>query len=306
MTRPPKWEWSFLLPKYWLSWFGVGLLWLLVKLPKPIAVKVGQGLGWLMRQFMPKRLCIAEVNLRRCFPEWNEKKVQSMAKKSFAELGLGVFFSGVAWWGSDKKVASWFHAPQIDTLNKINTNPSATLLLSYHAPILELAARFVSMHIKTVMFYKAQKNRVVNYISTRARLRFCHDLIDRSGEAIRGVIKVRREQLGVFYLCDQDYGRRNSIFAPFLAERAAATVPLPEKLVKKAGFKAVFIHGARVGLSYNIGFNVLDDSFFSGPEGEATARLNEMIGEKVAAYPEQYMWLHRRFKTRPDPAEKVY
>ena len=116
MTQLPKFTAALLHPRYWLTWSGIGLLWLIVQLPYPVIFRMGKGLGRIAQQFMKRRARIAYRNLELCFPQMSESERHDMVVKNFESVGMGLMETGMAWFWSDKRVYRPNDNPVIDLI----------------------------------------------------------------------------------------------------------------------------------------------------------------------------------------------
>ena len=107
MTNLPKFSTALLHPRYWLTWLGIGVLWLVVQLPYPVIYRLGCGLGKLALRFMKRRAKIVHRNLELCFPEMSEQERRKMVVKNFESVGMGLMETGMAWFWPDKRMARW-------------------------------------------------------------------------------------------------------------------------------------------------------------------------------------------------------
>ncbi|HBI08218.1 MAG TPA: kdo(2)-lipid IV(A) palmitoleoyltransferase, partial [Erwinia persicina] len=119
MKQPQKFQRSFLRPRYWLTWFGVSVLFLLVQLPYPVLNKLGTWMGRTSMRFMKRRVSIARRNLELCFPDMDEQQLERCIVGNFESLGMGLLETGMAWFWSDRRVKRWF------TVNGLNNLKAA-------------------------------------------------------------------------------------------------------------------------------------------------------------------------------------
>lgn len=302
MSFPVK----LLLPQYWPNWLLVAILWGCSKLPYRFLLKLGAGLGRLLMWVMPDRVHTARVNLAHCFPEWSEEKRQQVVKESFNALGVGFFEASLAWWGSARRIQKLAHLYGVEHLSAALAKKRGILLLSYHNPALEICARMMAQHCQPYMFYRPQKNKVIEYVSQKARQRYSKGIILRT--EMRRTIQLLQENEMIFYLPDQDYGRKHSVFVPFFAEPKAATITMTARLTQTTGAAVILVHGGRLPNStgYEVHIDAPLTDFPSGDDAVDARRINQIIEQAIAQRPEQYMWLHRRFKTRPQGEPSFY
>lgn len=147
MTQLPKFTAALLHPRYWLTWSGIGLLWLIVQLPYPVIFRMGKGLGRIAQQFMKRRARIAYRNLELCFPQMSESERHDMVVKNFESVGMGLMETGMAWFWSDKRMARWTEVAGtgMEPVHTLQANQTGVLLIGVHFLTLEIGARMFGM-----------------------------------------------------------------------------------------------------------------------------------------------------------------
>ena len=292
-------------PKQWPSWLLVALLWLLSKLPYRWQIKIGSGLGLLVFKLLKSRARIAQVNIEKCFPDWSAEKKQRLLKESFKALGIGVFESAMAWWSSDRRVKKLISLAGLEQFEQQSAGKGA-LLLSYHNTMAELAGRRICMAHPGYIFYKRQHNPVIDYVSVRGRLKYAKGVIGYKD--MRKMLKCLKQGETVFYLPDHDFGERGSVFAPFFAEANAATLTITSRIVEKTGVKLFPLLGGHDLTTAKLIVEIYPpiNQIPTGDDQQDAALINRALEYSIAQFPEQYMWLHRRFKTRPQGEKSYY
>ncbi|MCP5418972.1 MAG: LpxL/LpxP family Kdo(2)-lipid IV(A) lauroyl/palmitoleoyl acyltransferase [Gammaproteobacteria bacterium] len=293
-------------PRYWSAWFGVASGRLIAQFPFSWQLAIGGFLGRLFGFINRYRRHVVDVNLSLCFPELTEAQRHDLTKRHFAALGTAFFELATAWWGSDKKVRPLGRIEGLEHLQAAVARGKGVILLTGHFTTLEMGARFITFHQDFHAMYRPHKNPLYESFMRRERER-------RSGLAplprqdIRGMIRALRRGRVVWYAPDQGHGKKDSLFVPFFNVPAltlgatarlakitgAAVVPyFPERLPGAAGYKVTILPA-------------LDD--FPSEDIEAdTLRINRLLESWIRQVPEQYLWVHRRFKKRPKNYPKVY
>ena len=154
MTQLPKFTAALLHPRYWLTWSGIGLLWLIVQLPYPVIFRMGKGLGRIAQQFMKRRARIAYRNLELCFPQMSESERHDMVVKNFESVGKGLMETGMAWFWSDKRMARWTEVAGtgMEPVHTLQANQTGVLLIGVHFLTLEIGARMFGMRRPVLAF----------------------------------------------------------------------------------------------------------------------------------------------------------
>ncbi|MGB9096634.1 Kdo(2)-lipid IV(A) acyltransferase [Erwinia sp.] len=306
MTQLPQFTRALLHPRYWLTWLGIGFLYLLVLLPYPVLYHIGCGLGRLSMHFLRKRVAIAHRNLELCFPTMPEAEREAMVVRNFESVGMGLIETGMAWFWPNWRISKWFHVSGLEHIDKAHEEGKGILLIGMHFLTLELGARIFGMHNPGIGVYRPNDNALLDWLQTWGRMRSNKSMLDRKD--LKGMIRALKNGDIIWYAPDHDYGPKSSVFVPFFGvDKAASTkgsyllirtgqpavIPfVPRRLPDGKGYEMVILPEEK-GMP-------LDD------EAATAARMNQVIEHGVLMAPEQYMWLHRRFKTRPAGEPPLY
>jgi len=306
MTHLPKFSTALLHPRYWLTWFGIGLLWLLVQLPYPVIYRMGMGLGHLALRVMKRRVHVATRNLELCFPEMSPAARHEQVVKNFESVGMGLFETGMAWFWPDKRIARWADIINFEPVYELQRQKRGILLIGVHFLTLELGARMFGMQTPGIGVYRPNDNPVIDLLQTWGRLRSNKTMLDRKD--LKGMVRALKNGEVVWYAPDHDYGPRASVFVPFFAVEQAATTSGTWMLARMSNASIVpFVPRRKPdGKGYEL---VMLDPQNDPPldDAETTAAwMNGVIEKCIMMAPDQYMWLHRRFKTRPEGVPSRY
>lgn len=306
MKNLPQFSRALLHPRYWLTWLGVGLLWLIVLLPYPIIYRVGCGLGHIAMRVMKHRTQIAARNLELCFPEMPPQARHELVVKNFESVGMGLMETGMAWFWPDWRVARWFDISGVEQVRALLEQKRGILLIGVHFLTLELGARVFGMQTPGIGVYRPNDNPLIDWLQTWGRLRSNKAMLDRKD--LKGMVKALKQGEIVWYAPDHDYGPRNSVFAPLFAVDQAATTSGTWMLAKLSGAAIVPFVPRRKAHGAGYELVVLDpDTTPPLDSAEVTATwMNTIVEKCILMAPDQYMWLHRRFKTRPEGALSLY
>ncbi len=263
-------------------------------------------LGRLVHRFAKKRRKIAEVNIALCFPDMPQTEQRALVKQNMENTGIAIFESGMAWWWPKWRVEK--HYGGIEGYHHIENcikNGKGVLMLVPHMMHLEMAGRVMALSNKGVGFYRPHNNPLMEHIITKGRLEYNEFLVGKRD--VKGLLKALAKQRLCYYLPDQDYGRKRSEFAPFFAVKEACTTKgtLLFAASKKCETLSFASHRDEDG-KYHIEIFPVLDNFPSEDELADVTRVNKLMENSILKAPEQYMWLHRRFKTQPDPNAKSY
>jgi KDO2-lipid IV(A) lauroyltransferase len=286
-------------------WLSVGVLWLLHWLPLPLQAALGNLLGWLLALIPGRRRRIVATNLALCFPETPENVRKRWLRQCFQVSVRATLEHGLLWWGS---------AARLRRLIRID-NPEAALGDGVR-PVIWLAPHFVwldtggtrlSMDWRASSMYAPALNPVTDKMIRHGRSRFIPPELIAKNAGIKPVLKAIKAHLPFYYLPDQDQGRHNAIFVPFFGIPAATLSALP-RLAKLTGAQVVPVITRPLpwGRGYAVHFYPPWENY-PGEDMEAdVARMNAFIEDRIREMPAQYLWLHRRFKTRPVGEASLY
>ena len=306
MTNLPKFSTALLHPRYWLTWLGIGVLWLVVQLPYPVIYRLGCGLGKLALRFMKRRAKIVHRNLELCFPEMSEQERRKMVVKNFESVGMGLMETGMALSSPACRTARSTEVIGMAHTRAVQPQKRGILLVGIHFLTLELGARQFGMQEPGIGVYRPNDNPLIDWLQTWGRLRSNKSMLDRKD--LKGMIKALKKGEVVWYAPDHDYGPRSSVFVPLFAVEQAATTTGTWMLARMSGACLVpFVPRRKPdGKGYQL---IMLPPECSPPldDAETTAAwMNKVVEKCIMMAPEQYMWLHRRFKTRPEGVPSRY
>ena len=296
-------EGLLLHPRHWLSWLGFGLLRLLALLPYRPLMAVGRGLGYLVYHLAKRRRQITKINLRLCFPEWDESTITQMAKRHFASTGMGIMDFTIAWWWPDHKIDQWYEVEGLEHLEAAFAHGKGTIFFTAHMACIEISGRLLARYAPTFPMYRPNENPVIQRVMVANREHHVEKAIPR--EDVRLMLKTLRQNKGVWFAPDQNYGQKNSVFANFFGI-PAATNTSTSRFAELTGAQVVpFVVLRRPQGGYQM---IIEPALTHFPAGSTqdTARLNAIIERWARIAPEQYNWMHRRFKHRPNDEPRFY
>ncbi|WP_333710891.1 kdo(2)-lipid IV(A) palmitoleoyltransferase [Pluralibacter gergoviae] len=297
---------SLLHPRNWLTWLGLGVLWLLVQLPYPLLHIIGSSLGRAARPFLKRREKIAARNIALCFPEMNAADKETLLEQNFVSLGMGLIETGMAWFWSDARVKKWFDVEGYANLTNALAENRGVMVVGVHFMSLELGGRAMGLCRPMMATYRRHNSPLMEWVQTRGRLRSNKAMIDRRN--LRGLVQALKAGEAVWFAPDQDYGPKGSTFAPFFSVPQAATTNGTRVLSRLSGVGLLTItmvrKANRRGYSLHISESITD--YPKEDELAAASYMNRVIEKEILRAPEQYLWVHRRFKTRPLGEASLY
>jgi KDO2-lipid IV(A) lauroyltransferase len=297
-----KFKLAFLHPKYWLTWLLVMLMWLISWLPYKLLLAMGRGLGRVFYKLGGKRAHIAARNIELCFPELSAENRALMVKKNFENTGIALFETCMGWFWPDWRVRRKFTIVGLEHLEQAKAHGQGVLLLTMHYLSIEMNCRGMGMQHPTVVFYRPHNNELMEYFQFKGRNRSNKYMLDKRD--IRGMLKALDDNETCIYLPDQDYGRKRSLFVPFFGVPAATTKGTL-LFAGKEGVKTLMAYPLRNDddSGYTIKITEVFENFPSGDDAADLLRINQELEKAIRLKPQQYMWLHKRFKNRPDPKD---
>ncbi|MDR2364353.1 MAG: lipid A biosynthesis acyltransferase [Zoogloeaceae bacterium] len=286
-----------------LSRLGVAALWLLHWLPLPLLRFLGCLLGALLFHCGRARRQVAQTNLRLCFPDKSEIERERLLRRHFTCFAQSLLDRSLLWWAARPRLERLIQLSGAERIGRAGGRP--TLLLAPHFVGLDAGGIAVAFAFSVVSVYSRQKNPVFDALFLAGRKRFNAPLLLSRQEGMRRAIKAMRQGLPFYYLPDMDFGRKESIFAPFFGV-PAATITGVSRLARATGAQVVPCVARLTAKGYAVDLMPPLENF-PGESVEAdTARINRFIEQQVSIMPEQYYWLHKRFKTRPPGAARLY
>lgn len=301
---PPAFHPSFYGPRYWPTWIGLGFFHLLGYLPMSISLAFGRLLGDVFYYLAGSRRHIARVNIALCFPELSADEQKTLLRKVMRSTGKSVVESSVALWGPERQLKNRYSIRGLEHIQAAQAKGQGVLLVGCHFTTLDAAARILSFHFKYDMLYRKDPNPLLAYKLISARESFAGTAIVRSDT--RQLIKNLRRGHVVWYAPDQDSGSKNGVFVPFFGVPAATVVATARVAELGRAVVLPFAHYRDENNHYHLVIEPPLENFPTGDDVADATRINHTIETAVAKQPDQYLWVHRRFKTRPEGEPSFY
>jgi KDO2-lipid IV(A) lauroyltransferase len=305
MSRPPFAR-SLLAPRHWPAWLGAGGIWLLAHLPYDVLMWIGRRLGALVLRIPSARRHIAEANIALCFPDRDTSSQTMLVDRNLRDIGLMLVEFALGWMSGDRAMARIpVSIEGLQHLESARAQGKGVLLVGGHFSHLELCARLVSQRLRIAGMYRKMDSAVFEWIVLRARLHYAETMFDK--DDIRGTVKYLRRGGTLWYAPDQDMRSKESVFVPFFGI-SAATITATHHLARMSDAVVIPFFHRRLpdnrGYALRLGAPLEN---FPGTDVTAdTARINACIEQMVREAPEQYLWVHKRFKTRPPGEPGLY
>lgn len=286
-------------------WLGIGILWLMSRLPLPACIKLGNALGSLFYHCLPIRKKVLETNLKLCFPEWTPAKRNQVMKAHYQAMGIGLFEVGKGWFCHNRALEGLADFEGVEELERLRDSGQSVILLGGHFTTIELVGRLLlEKYIRFGILYRKPNNPVVAHFMTSLRENRTKPVVHF--DDIHSFIRNLRKGTHFWYAPDQARSFKYATLAPFFGEQAitnAATGRIAR--MGKASilpFFAVRTPEGRYKITLGPEWKLTGNET---PEEEAIA-LNQLYEQKIRMAPEQYLWLHKRFKNRGEDFPDVY
>lgn len=280
-------------------------MWCLHFLPLPILGRIGQVVGRLFYWILPARRHITLTNLRLCFPELAEQKRRAIAQQHFQAYARSILERSILWWSSEQRIRKL-----------IRVEPSAPTDLIAAGPVILLCPHFVSLDVAGIglvlempicSIYSRQKNPSFDKALKKGRNRFGLVRLLSRVEGVKPIIRAMRDGYGFLMLPDMDFGIKDAEFVPFFGI-PAATLTAPARIAAATNAKVVPVIATMLPnyQGWRVTVHPAWENFPGDDMVAATGFMNQFLEEQIKLAPAEYLWSHRRFKTRPTGWADLY
>jgi KDO2-lipid IV(A) lauroyltransferase len=284
---------------------GVFILWLIHFLPFRVIVAIGNTLGMLFFLLAGERRRVGDINLKLCFPAMDAAARKRLLRAHFMMFFRGLVERCILWWSSAARINSLVRVEGIEHFEAVKGEPM--ILLTPHFVGMDAGGQWVAQQVDTVCMYANQKSAYLTELLLQKRARFRNQRLYSRQQGLRPILKGMRDNLPFIYPPDQDQGVKDGAFIPFFGVSAATMTSLP-RIAQMTGAKVVpsITRVLPGGEGYVLTFYPAWENYPSGDDVSDARRMNEFIEQRVLEMPEQYFWLHKRFKTRPEGEARFY
>lgn len=295
-------------PKHWPTWFFIGLLRLIIILPLRWLEVIGSTLGMLLYYLKSSRVRVATINLKIAYPDKSDNEIKTLCKESFKQFGIGTLEIALSWWQLKRIIKS----SRINGLEHLTTalkKGKGVILLTSHFTCLEVGGHILSTKIPLEAVFKPAKNKAFNYIMFKKRQEHLSLVI--SNDNPRQMIAALKRNHALWYAPDQNLRGKDIVFAPYFNKMATA-ITAASRLAKLSGASLIpyYIkrhkHEETGGIIYEIYIQPEVDNFPTGNINHDAAKISSINEDLVRNNPEQYLWVHKRYKTRPAGEKPIY
>ncbi len=276
----------------------MALGWVIARLPLSWIFKLGTYLGRLSHRFGRSRRLITQTNIRRCFPELNQAQQELRTRRVFEAVGIGALELTIPWLNPQRDLSQRFDIFGQEHLDEAVALGRGVILVGGHYAVMDVICQYFANLKYVDVMYRANKNPVWQWLQLRGRKHFFEGVIERSDT--RQTLRRLKQGRAIWYAADQDYGRNHSVFAPFFGI-PAATIIATSRFAKLNNSPVLLLRQTRdqANRRWQIHFSAVLDNFPSGDDSADAAHINRLLEADIRQQPEQYLWLHKRFKTRP-------
>ncbi|MCO7227313.1 LpxL/LpxP family Kdo(2)-lipid IV(A) lauroyl/palmitoleoyl acyltransferase [Pleionea sp. CnH1-48] len=290
-TRPNLYH-----PRYWPNYLGFLILRVLALLPYPILYRMGKLLGIIMYHLFKSRVRVARTNMEQCFPQHSADSIEALVRDNLISTGIGMMETAMLWFGPQRNWQKHIQIEGMEHYEKALEDGKGALILGFHLTSLEYGGSMLGKRFPLAALYRKNENPVIEQAMFKGRSRFVHP-IPRNDT--RAMVRWIKDNGCVWYAADQDYGREQSIFVPFFGVDTA-TITATSRFAKLTKAPVIPFTHERIGHGKGIKLKLhapLPD-IGKNPEADALV-INQFLEEFLTQHPAEYLWIHRRFKTRP-------
>ncbi len=281
-----------------LTRVALACVWLLRLLPLSALAAIGNGFGTLLYALGRARRRVCLINLARCLPELSARERRALARRHFRAFARAFLERAILWWGTPARIRQLVRIEGMEYFEAVRGGP--LILLAPHFVGLDMGWTRLALEFDMVSIYSRQKNEVFDAALFAGRLRFGRQTLLSRQEGVRPALRAMQAGRPIYYLPDMDYGRRDTIFLPFFGVNAA-TITGVSRLARLAGARVLpcITRMLPGGAGYAVRFLPAWENYPGASIEADTRRMNAFVEDEVRQMPEQYLWVHKRFKTRP-------
>ena len=296
---------DWLAPKHWPMWLLFAYLRLVSRLPLGWIEKLGAVTGWLIYRLVPSRRRVTRINIKQAYPDYSETEIRQLLRASYRSLGISVYEMALAWWADRDFLRRHCSVDGMEHLEQALAKGRGVILLTGHFSTLEIGGILMALYTPLQAVYKKAHNPMFDAFMLHYRSRHLERVTANTN--VRGFIKGLRDGLATWYAPDQDFSAQDIVFTPFLGG-IASTLTSTVRMSEMTGAPVVPFYPLRLdnGKGYRLIILPALENFPEGDRYNDAARINQTIENMVYKNPQQYAWIHKRFKTQPDGRPSIY
>jgi KDO2-lipid IV(A) lauroyltransferase len=285
---------EYCLPKYWATWVGLGVLRALELLPFSAQWHVGSALGRLIRRLPLAYIRIARRNIELCLPELSPQDRADLLDRHCRSLGMGLCETADTWWSSNRRVHELAEILGLEHLQAALAKGRGAILIGGHFTTLEISTRVLGTVVPLNFVYRPMKNALLSHTM--------HSSFARNGKPIayddiRSMVRALKRNEAVWYAPDQSYRNKGAAMVNFFGI-PAATNTATSRLARISGAAVLTYFPERLPgtAGYRVVIGAPLEDFPSGDATCDTQRFIDLLEAQIRRVPDQYLWVHRRFK----------
>ncbi len=295
---------DYIAPRHWPTWLGIGLLRISVLLPLPVLILLGKVFGKLLYILLPERRTVADINLKIAFPDAAEPEILRMRKLCFENMGIALFELGLSWW-ENERLLKFCEVEGLEHITEVQQQGRGVIILTAHFTCLEVGGPVLNHYVPFQVMYKRAHNPLFDAFMRYHRGRLYKAIVDhhKPMAMIRGL----RKGNAAWYAPDQDFRGKDMVYIPFFGVQASAlTAPARFAEMTHAAVVPYYIQRKADGRGYRLVVLPALENFPGEDTVSDAIRINQALEHLIMQNPEQYLWIHKRYKNRPEGEPALY
>jgi len=292
------------MPKHWPTWLALGLMRLVSLLPLRGIEFCGSLFGKLLYITLPMRNKVADINLRIAFPKASQHEITHLKKQCFKNIGIAAFELALTWW-HDKRLLELCEVEGLENISNVQSEGRGVIILTAHFTCLEIGGPVLNHYVPFQVMYKPAHNKLFDLFVRHHRERLYNAVVDyhKPMTMVRGLKKGH----AAWYAPDQDFRGKDMVYIPFFGVQASAlTAPARFADMTNSAVVPYYITRKPKGQGYKLSILPPLENFPSGNIEEDALVINQTLEHLILQNPEQYLWVHKRYKNRPAGEAAIY
>ena len=285
---------KLLAVRYWPTWIGLGVLRTLALLPYGAQRRVGEAIGWVLRHVPSPWVRIAARNIELCLPALSRAERKDLLDRHCTSLGMAVCETATTWWCTDSQVNRLAEVRGLENLNAALAKGRGAIMIGGHFTTIEIATRILGTVVPLNVVYRPTKNELISHTMHRSFTQHGHPI---PYDDIRAMIRALKNNEAVWYAPDQSYRNKGAAMIHFFG-RPAATTTATTRLARISGASVLTYFPERLpgNAGYRVHIGPALENFPTQDPAADSERFNRLLEAHILKVPEQYLWMHRRFK----------
>lgn len=299
-------EWSLIHPKYWITWIGLGFLFVLSLLPSNLRHALGKKIGTVIYNKNNKRRTTSLINIGIAFPDLAPLEQHALVKKQLQWYGCALVDYSILFFAGKSRLRKLFIIEGKNHIDEAMKKDQSAMLLLAHSNFLEFAPAALGMHFDVFGSYKTSKNPVIDWMIAKSRCRFVKLLVSRE-QGLRKLVRTIKPGNLMVFLPDEDLGHKNAVFAPFFGKQKS-TLTTTARMAKLASAVALPTYTVFDEKRQKYKIKILPPltDYPSEDAIKDATSMNKAFESLIAEDPAHYMWTMKWYGTRPDGEEATY